>query len=140
MLKKKKKKEKGSYRKPNSGVPPPAATPSSSSSQKNVPITQQIIDDISTAAPILQVQHAMLQAQTRRAWKEQVDEASGRTYCYNEQTGETKWGTLDEAIKDGSNSIAAGELPPGWKKVLDANSREYFYNEQTGEIKWEKPQ
>jgi len=66
-----------------------------------------------------------------KGWKEAVDENTGRTYYFNEQTLEVSWekpGTTKENDDD------------PWLEVTDPKSgRTYFYNTKTKETSWTKP-
>jgi len=69
-------------------------------------------------------------------WITAVDQASGQTYYYNEQTGATQW---DAPAEMGSTPQAAA-APSGWISAVDeASGQTYYYNEQTGATQWEPP-
>ena len=62
-------------------------------------------------------------------WAATVDAASGRTYYYNSDTGETTWTLPDTAA-----------LPAPWSAALDPTSgRTYYYRTDTGETSWTRP-
>eukprot|EP00966_Prymnesium_polylepis_P277183 6404267-Prymnesium_polylepis.1 len=69
---------------------------------------------------------------TESGWVMGVDEQSGQTYYYNEQTGESQW----EPPPAGGDHVTSG-----WVTGVDAASGQtYYYNEQTGKSQWEPPQ
>lgn len=78
-------------------------------------------------------------------WTAMVDEASGQTFYYNEQTGESQWdaptGMAGEAQWEAAAPPGmATTLPAGWTTGVDEESGQTFYiNEQTGESQWEAP-
>ena len=77
-------------------------------------------------------------------WTATVDEASGETFYYNEQTGESQWEAPPGMAGDSQWGAAppgvATMLPAGWTTGFDEASGETFYvNEQTGESQWEAP-
>ena len=62
-------------------------------------------------------------------WSPVVDETSGQTYYYNEQTGESSWDP-PQAATQGSSWVAG---------IDEASGNTYYYNSQTGESQWEPP-
>jgi len=73
-----------------------------------------------------------------------VDEATGRRYRYNEQSGEAEWVDNDEEI-----SVTSGEMNESknegrtrktFKKVVDEEYGIFFEDVQTGEKVWEVPE
>jgi hypothetical protein len=64
-------------------------------------------------------------------WVAGIDQASGQTYYFNEQTGESQWEypQTETAL-----------LVPGWTTGVDqATGQKYYINEQTGASQWELP-
>jgi len=72
------------------------------------------------------VTRSSIAAQLAPGWVSAVDPASGSTYYYNEQTGETQWEPPQS-------------VPQGWITAYDEQGRLYYINEQTGEGQWEPP-
>jgi len=67
-------------------------------------------------------------------WISGIDQSSGATYYFNEQTGVSQW----ELPQHGGD---AQDLPSGWITAVDQSSgATYYINEQTGESQWEPPQ
>ena len=76
-------------------------------------------------SPLGRVRAGKLLAQV--GWTPVVDQATGQTYYYNEQTGESSW---DPPASQGS-----------WVTGIDeASGQTYYYNQQTGACQWEPPQ
>jgi len=73
-------------------------------------------------------------------WTTGVDQASGATFYFNEQTGQSQW----EAPQSSSASEQGGyaqELPAGWTTGFDQSCGTMYYcYEQTGHCQWEPPQ
>ena len=82
-------------------------------------------------------------------WEECVD-AEGRTFFYNDRTGESTWddprnnpslmlmsGGGDGRDDDGGAMVlsSAGE----WEEVVDADGAIYYYNSETGVTSWDRP-
>jgi len=82
-------------------------------------------------------------------WEECVD-AEGRTFFYNDRTGESTWddprnnpslmlmsGGGDGRDDDGGAMVlsSAGE----WEEVVDADGAVYYYNSETGVTSWDRP-
>lgn len=66
-----------------------------------------------------------LNAQTD--WRELIDESTGRTYFFNQVTGESQW--IDPR--------KATLVDEDWCQLVDAETqRKYFYNKRTGESRW----
>lgn len=65
-------------------------------------------------------------------WVSEIDQQSGQTFYYNEQTGQSQWEPPQGA---------GGGLPAGWVSEVDQQSGQtFYYNEQTGQSQWEYPQ
>jgi len=75
-------------------------------------------------------------------WTEHLDQASGVSYYFNEQTGESHWELPQmqgEHAQQGQKQ--SDVLPVGWVTGVDpASGSTYYFNEQTGESQWEPPQ
>lgn len=100
-------------------------------------------------------------------WEEQVDEASGKVYYYNTESGATQWEKPEidstpitndsaevlndppadakeedeqEEPNDEKSETADLELPMGWSAVVDESSgRTYYYHAESGQTCWELP-
>ncbi|GBG24691.1 Pre-mRNA-processing factor 40-like B [Hondaea fermentalgiana] len=60
-------------------------------------------------------------------WRELEDEATGRTYFFNQITGESQW------IDPRKTTL----VDEDWCELVDADTqRKYFYNKKTGESRW----
>lgn len=72
-------------------------------------------------------------------WIESVDQQSGDTYYYNDETGESSW---DPPPGFEVGGVAPqGAMTGGWVTLVDEGSgQNYYFNEQTGETQWEQPQ
>ena len=80
------------------------------------------------------VQRARLVIQLQ-GWTESVDQGSGQTFYYNDETGESSW-----EPPPGLQQGGGGAMPGGWVAQVDQASGQTFYlNEQTGETQWEPP-
>ena len=74
---------------------------------------------------------------TQKGWTEEVDQGSGQTYFYNDETGETSWEPPPGLQAGGGGG---GALPAGWAALVDEGSGQtYYLNEQTGESSWDPP-
>jgi len=75
-------------------------------------------------------------------WKEHVDPSSGKTYYYNERTGESSWTNpvpAQAAIPLGDATQPA--KTEEWTAHVDpASGNTYYYNATTGATSWTKPE
>ena len=81
-------------------------------------------------------------------WEECVD-AEGRTFFYNDRTGESTWDdprnnpalmlTAGESNEDDGGGALALSSPGEWEEVVDADGAVYYYNSETGETNWDRP-
>ena len=72
----------------------------------------------------------------------QLDEDSGKSYYYHEQTGATAWEKPEE-FNDPTvhDAVAQCANKSAWvQKHDDASGEDYFFNEETGETSWEQPE
>ena len=75
----------------------------------------------------------------QKGWAEQMDQASGDIFYYNDETGESSWDPPPGFQVGGA--APPGAMPGGWVALVDEASGETFYvNEQTGQSQWEPPQ
>eukprot|EP00523_Entomoneis_sp_CCMP467_P000871 CAMPEP_0168755026 /NCGR_PEP_ID=MMETSP0724-20121128/19829_1 /TAXON_ID=265536 /ORGANISM="Amphiprora sp., Strain CCMP467" /LENGTH=340 /DNA_ID=CAMNT_0008803573 /DNA_START=102 /DNA_END=1123 /DNA_ORIENTATION=- len=81
-------------------------------------------------------------------WVAHKDE-EGRTYFYNELSGETQWDepaegfvSAEDAAADSAAAVDGDQGTDGgtWIAHKDEEGREYYYNEESGETQWEKPE
>uniref|UniRef100_A0A1D1YSS0 Polyglutamine-binding protein 1 n=2 Tax=Anthurium amnicola TaxID=1678845 RepID=A0A1D1YSS0_9ARAE len=72
-------------------------------------------------------------------WAEAKDPASGCTYYYNENTGESKWDCPTECSASSQLPVLQS-LSDGWEEMLDnSTGQKYYYNTKTHATKWERP-
>ena len=106
------------------------------------------------------------QEQGKEEWETVVDEASGSTYFWNSETGETRWDDPRAATGEPSAGMLIVQNPmasedeggvqlqilnsnpmqergdernSNWETIIDEESgKNYYYNKNTGETTWEK--
>ena len=72
-------------------------------------------------------------------WEELVDESTGRTYWFNNETEESTWDDPHAKAVDVDDGGAGEEKV--WTKFLDDDTGQAFYfNESTGETTWDTPE
>ena len=94
--------------------------------------------------PLEQVAAVLQAHQLPPGWYSTKDPFSGKTYYYNETTGERSWEKptiqSQSAATETSDSSGSPDLPTGWAAVKDpASGKEYYYHSQTRQTTWEKP-
>ncbi len=81
----------------------------------------------------------------RADWHEHVDE-SGRTYWYNDKTGNSQWlqphfmseeREVELHARDMEEKLA--NIPDGWEAQKDAKGNIFYFCHATGESSWDKP-
>lgn len=82
----------------------------------------------------------------RDGWREATDKASGKSYYYNLETGQSTWDFREAAVEESARgredteSEAEGEdLPEGWFETVDAKTGEAYYYTEEGNVQWERP-
>merc|ERR1711871_1124195 len=95
--------------------------------------------------PIIAQNHSTKTEVVHTAWREEVDDTSGRAYYVNSVTGESQWEKPTDSHSYKSeevlsvNQIDAG-LSSMWKTIIDQESgKNYYVNLETGETQWAKP-
>jgi hypothetical protein len=79
-------------------------------------------------------------------WVSRVDESTGATYYYNNETKETSWVVPDATavittpVAETLVAAASPELPAGWvSRVDETTGATYYYNNETKETSWVVP-
>jgi hypothetical protein len=86
-------------------------------------------------------------------WGSAIDKASGRTYFFNNLTGETSWtcpssiaqlvaqpvAPIAQQVSPIAPNIPASELPEGWEALRDASGRMYFQDHNTRTTSYKDP-
>ena len=78
-------------------------------------------------------------------WVEQVDEATGRKFWLNADTGFTSWDDPNAELSSGAGGEQEEEDEEGadeageWEEAQDDSGNTYYYNTATGETSWENP-
>ncbi|KAG1346989.1 Pre-mRNA-processing protein 40C [Cocos nucifera] len=72
-------------------------------------------------------------------WVEAKDPASGYSYFYNENTGESQWECPTENASCAPTPTPS-PLPADWEEALDdSTGQKYYYNTKTHVSQWERP-
>lgn len=120
----------------------------SSDTPEHVESTDNLDRDLGASSVQVEEEHEGQQQSgsdgPQHSWEEVVDEESGQTYYYNQETGESLWEIPPEvlaAVNASSDASVASTSAkePVWEELVNGDGAKYYYNNATGETTSDRP-